>query len=157
MACKLKDWLTQIKLNTWRCGQVEGVGYVVLDDSMDVGFHYAWDMEDLALRSCGVALSAHLSLVKQLQISYSKARGVSEHRLWMAVRDVFSGEWEIRVYRLICLYKEDWIRDVTGVLRPGKNRYNAYQISKKHPFELKDRGNYAVYGKELPQSRRFKS
>jgi len=156
MAYKLVDWLTHIKLNTWRSGHVQDVGYVKLDDA-EADLVYGWRDEDVELRSCGLALSTHLSLVKLVDLSDLKMRGASEHRLWMAVRDVFSGVWKVQSYRLTCLHKESWIREVKGQLKRGNHTSHIYQISKQRPFELKERGNFAVYGKELPQSRRFKS
>jgi len=156
MAYKLVDWFIQIKLNTWQAGHVDGVGFVSLDrvrylDDVEIG------QEDVGLHVGGIALAPHLSLVRQFETGRINAGRLREYCVWMAVRDVFSGKWKIQVYRLISRQNEGWIREVGRKLKRKGSSHNVYEISKKKPFELKERGNYSVYGSELPQARRFKS
>jgi hypothetical protein len=156
MTYKLVDWLTQIKLNTWHSGHVEGVGFVKSDNTDYFDNNGTGMVVDSDLHVCGITLAPHLSLIRHIDMGGSNIGKMREYRLWMAVRDVFSGNWEIRIYRLISRQNEGWIQAVDNSFKRKGNSWNATQISKMNPFNLKARGSYSIYGVELPKARRLR-
>ncbi len=153
----LSNWLSLIKLDLWHEGYVEGVGYVkACTNSGDLDLFYSTDSE-IDLRANGIPVSNGMVLIKSGLYAFKSSGGGSEYVLRFALRNAFDGSWEMRLCRLICVSNEPWVHQIQGNVKYRKLSQNVYQMTKRSPYELKDRGNYSVYGRQLPKPHKFKS
>lgn len=149
MTYDIDTWLVLVKMSLWDFAYVKDVGYVKACNNNEVDQCYFDDV------CTGKQLSNNMVL---LACDFLGKQGnKEEYRLCFAVRHPFSGHWEQRLFQLVCQKHETWIQRVRNKDSVKHKNQNIYQMSKNSAFELKERRNFSVYGRELPSPRRFKS
>lgn len=140
--CSADDWLVMVKLNLWKKGYVDGVGYVKALNAME------------QVRSLFGKLAAQSRYIKPhlVLMNYHRAQDNGCYNLCFAIHDVYTGMWDVRNYLLRSEGKGIWLEKPEN----KKVQSNIFQMVKSAPFELKDRGNYSVRGRQLPKPRGFK-
>ncbi len=143
MAVTIQDWFNRIKLGIWGQGHISDVGYAkkVLFQNPSSEVHIDNDL--------GIRLSNYLTL-----LSYQQVAGGNNatYELCFAIKNYYTGLWRLENY---CLYTEGkglWLNNKNK----SKETSSLFQMSKDSPFELKERANFTVRGRELPKPRGFK-